>query len=411
MLFATVSFLAAKGAIETEKGPQKVACWYLWGGAEGERVEEMIQAFNKSQSKYIVEGLSVPDMQKIKVAIASGEGPDITDDFSDNVASYAEAGILEPLDTWIANDKYNMSDFIPAALEGVTINKKIYALPISVNLFMLYYNKAILADAGFDGPPETTEELLEMALATTKVEKGNMKVQGFPDFPTVYYLQPMSIACGGNFAAPNGALTPDNAGTLLALKTIVEYRKKAGLDAVLAFNASGAYLTAEDPFISKRQALRIDGPWFGKIVRDDLGIDLNYGVAPLPHPAGRPDLAGSNLIRSSVFYIPANAKAKEGAWAFMSWLHQKQQMAELSVKMGWVPARISSLDYPGFANAPDFSAYAAMAKSANLKAFPVFPAQSEYGRIISDEAEKAMTLAIGADEALKEAAKKSAALK
>ncbi len=416
LLLSSVAFLGfASGSNETTSAgtPKKVDFWYLWGGAEGARIEAMVSAFNAAQSQYNVVGLSVPDVQKIKVAIAAGEGPDTADDFSDNVASYASTGILQPLDSFISKDKYNVSDFIPAALDTVKYSGKTYALPVSINLFMLFYNKDLLKAAGIDSPPKTGEELLQDAIKTTKVASdGTIQVLGFPDFPTVYYVQPMSVAFGGNFAAGDGTLTPDNPGTRRALQLIVDYRKKFGADKVAAFDSSAAYLTKADPFVGGKQAFRIDGPWFGATLKNDLKVtDLNYGVAPLPYPAGESSLQGRNLVRSSVFYIPSNAKNKEGAWAFLSWLLSEKQMSKLSSEMGWVPARLSSLDSPLFANVPDFKAFAATAKSPNLQTFPAIPTQAEYGKIISDAADSAMLMSTSVESALQAAQKKAAALK
>jgi multiple sugar transport system substrate-binding protein len=152
--------------------------WYLWQDKEAARVEAMIQTFNASQSVYEVKGLSVPDVTKIKVAIASGEGPDTADDYSDAVASYASAGIAEPLQSYITKSKYDMSDFIPAALETCKYQGKIYALPISLNMFMLFVNTDLLKAAGVSAPPRTEKELLDIAIKTTKTNAdGSLKTQ------------------------------------------------------------------------------------------------------------------------------------------------------------------------------------------------------------------------------------------
>ncbi len=386
--------------------------WYLWGGQEGARVEEMIKLFNASQTAYEVKGLSTPDVQRIKVAIAAGEGPDVADDFSDAVASYAANGIVEPLDGYIAQAKYPTSDFISAALETCKYKGKLYALPIALNLFMLFYNVDVLNAAGLKNPPRTDKELLDFAIKTTRVNAdGSIKVLGFPDFPTVYYLQPMAVAFGGGFAAKDGTLAPESPGTQLALQTIASYRKQFGVSNVTAFNSSSGYLTDSDPFLNGLQAMRIDGPWFGKIAREDFKkTSLNYKVAPLPYPDGHPELSGSNLVRSSVFYIAANAKNKQGAWAFMSWLHLEKQMSVFCSQMGALPSRLSSLGSPLFKNAYDFTAFADMARSKNLKTFPTVPNQAEYGKIIADAADRAMLLEVTPAEALKAAAQKTVAL-
>jgi len=410
--FLAAGLVFAGGQEDTAKeGPSKVTFWYLWGGVEGEKVEAMIEKFNASQDKYIVEGLSVPDQQKIQVAIAAGDGPDVSDTFSSLTASYAKKGILEPLGGYIERDGYDLTDFMPSAVDSVSVDGEIYALPISVNLMMLYYNKDLLAAAGFDAPPATDEELVRYADALTKVDaSGSISVQGFPDFPEVYYVEHMAFSLGGDYGKP-GALTINTPASQRALQMISDYRAKYGLDNILAFNSSGGYMSAADPFITGRQALRIDGPWFGNHITNTLAVNLNYGVAPVPHSASIAGSEKSGQVQSSTFFIPSNAQNKEGAWAFISWLHEEQQMAELSVGMGWIPARISALGNEVFSDVVNFEAFADLARSENLTTFPAFEGQQELQKIVSDTYQTVLLNTAGVDEALVKAQKEADQLK
>ena len=83
---------AEPAAPETEK--EKVVLWHLWTGVEAGYLDDAVAAYNAQSDKYYVEALSVPDSQKIMVAIQSGDGPDITDDFTNNIGAYASKGIM-----------------------------------------------------------------------------------------------------------------------------------------------------------------------------------------------------------------------------------------------------------------------------------------------------------------------------
>ncbi len=397
---------------EKPKDRSVVDFWYLWGGVEGEYVEELIAEFNAGQDEFEVKGLSVPDMQKIIVAISSGEGPDITDNFSNNTASYVEKGMLLALDDYIARDNYDISDFVPAALDGGKYKDKLYALPINVNFNMMFYNKELLSKAGYSEPPKTEKELLEYAGKLTEMNSdGTMKVQGFPDFPNVYYTNSMAYALGGNFISADGTeLTPDNVGLKNAIELMQQYRNQFGIDAVIKFNASAKYLDATDPFIQGNQAIRFDGPWFGHTIKNVLKKDIDYGVAPYPAPEGQPGLAGGGEVSASTFFIPSNAKNKDGAWAFMSWLMSKENMIKFNDKFANLPARTSAYDAPELQDIPDFQSFAEAAKSPNLKSFPSFGEQGTYGKLITDEFELAVNGKKTADEALKTLKEKSAGL-
>ena len=124
--------------------------WYLWSGAEGAVVEEVIAAYNNSQDKYFVKGLSVPDVQKMIVAISSGVGPDVYDNFGNNMVQYAQQGVAMELDSFIQAEGFDLSVFQEAAMAQQQVNGKTYALPLCLNVYALYYNKALLAKAGFN---------------------------------------------------------------------------------------------------------------------------------------------------------------------------------------------------------------------------------------------------------------------
>ncbi len=403
---------STKADTSVKKEKSEVKFWYLWQGAEAEYVESLISDFNKSQDQYTVKGLSVPDVQKVVVALSSGDGPDITDNFSSNTASYADKGILEPLDDYIQRDNYDVSDFVPGALRGGQFDGKTYALPININFYMMFYNKKMFAEQGIAAPPKTADELLDDAVKLTKVNSdGSIDTLGFPDYPLVYYINPMSFALGGDFISSDGKLTPDNAGTVAAIDLMKRYRDQFGVDNVTKFSSSAKYLDATDPFISGKQAIRFDGPWFGNTVKNVLKVDLDYGVAPLPGPQGEPGMAGGGEISSSTFFIAKNAKNKEGAWAFMSWLMSRDNMTKFNSMFGNLPARTSCYDDPSLQNIPDFKAFAEAAVNPNLKSFPAIPQQAEYGKIVSDEFELAVNGKKSAEDAMSSASKKANALK
>ncbi len=389
-LMLLFSLLAVPVVMAGEK--EEVHFWYLWGGKEGEIIEQIISDYNESQDVYTVIGLSVPDQQKIITSIASGKGPDITDNFSSNVAAHASKGIYLQLDELIIRDGLNLSDFVTGALSSCKYNGKTYALPLSLNAMGLYYNKSLLKDAGFDHPPVTDKELLEMAIATTKVENdGTISVLGFPDFPTVYYTTNMSFALGGYYLnEEKTALTPDNQGTFKALKLINDYRNKFGYQNVQKFNASaGGYVSPNDPFILGEQALRIDGPWFINIVKE-YNPDLEFGIAPLPYPQGHPELAGGGELSTSTMFIPVNASNKEGAWDFMKYICSYEGNKTFIVEKGDIPARKSLLDEKVLVERKEFQTFLEIVKKDNLLPIPSFDNQAEFISILNHEAELVM---------------------
>ena len=401
-ILLVAAMVLTMGAAALAEDREKVVFWHLWTGNEAAIVDEIVENFNAYHDKYTVEALSVPDEQKIKVAIAGGQGPDVTDSFSANVPSYAGQNIMYCLDELIARDGVDMSQFIPAAAASCAYDGKQYAFPISLNLMMLFYNKDLFAAKNLEAP-KTDEDLLNAAIALTEMNAdGSMKVLGYPDFPWVYYLDNFAYALGASYTNEDDTeCTIDSEGFRRALEMMVAYRDKFGVENVTRFQSGGAYLDGTDPFLNNAQAMRVDGPWMNANMVAAGKADVNYGVVPLPYLKGHEDQAGRALVSSSMFYIPATAKNVEGGWAFLQYITLGEGGDLFVTKGGSLPAKASMLNNETLMALPDYPAFAELAASPNLTKLPRFEHWGDYSKLIGDEAQLVVNGKQTIDEAIK----------
>ena len=404
---------AGSSASKSTGAKTKVTFWSLWSGSDAmSKINKLVKEYNAQSDKYEVEALAVPDSQKIMASISAGNGPDLTDDFGSDVGKLASAGVMEPLDDYIAKAHYDLSDFIPASLASMKMNGKIYALPCNVNFSGLYYNKTLLKEAGYSEPPKTMEEMYDMAVKTTKVNQdGSIAVCGFPDFPNIYYMDAFATAAGGSWYTQDAKpVSPDNAGNTLALKLITDYRKKFGVANVAKFGASGQYLDPTDPFLNGKQTFRVDGPWMGKDIKETFKSNVDYGVTFIPYPEGHPELAGRANASSSMLYVTANSKNKEGAFDFLSYFVGPKGQEEFTIGTGDFPSRLSMLKNQLFLKGYDTDFYTQLAQSKNLTYVPSGPKNGEYNTIVTDQTELCMDLKQDINTTLKNISEKGNAL-
>ena len=270
----------AGGALAETTERQTVNFWYLWTGVEAEGMEEIIANYNASQDVYEVVGLSVPDESKIVVAIASNEGPDVTDSFSSNVSSYYDQGIMLPLNDYISETGYDTSAFPEAMMECCTVDGNIVALPMNIINYMMYINTDLLDAAGVE-IPTTGDELLEAARALTQVaDDGTIEVLGMPVYPYGYYLDAMVYGMGGSYTDDGETLNVDNEGFRKAVELLKAYYDEFGYDQISAFQTAGSWLDSTDPFLNGQQAIRFDGSWMANFI-SQYAPDLNYTCLPI----------------------------------------------------------------------------------------------------------------------------------
>ena len=118
--------------------------------------------------------------EEMTTAFASGVTPDVFQGGAVWAPQMARRNWAVPLNDFIsADEEWDWADF-PAGLQAdVTIRGDIVAVPYRQDLRTLWYNKEMLAAAGFDEPPTTWDEFLAVAQATTVRDGAGYDVEGY----------------------------------------------------------------------------------------------------------------------------------------------------------------------------------------------------------------------------------------
>jgi multiple sugar transport system substrate-binding protein len=187
----------------------------------------------------------------------------------------------------------------------------------------LYYNKKLLADAGFSGPPKTMNELAEMAKKLTKKgPDGSIDVAGFVPLLHFYEHTPNHTAAVWN--APwltkdeKSAIgkDPNWAAMLKFHQGLVDWY---GFDALQKFTSGlGDEFSADNAFHKGKLAMMIDGEFRTAFLRDQAP-DISFGTAPLPVPDGS-DRYGAGYVTGNVIGISNNTTNPEAAWTLIRYL-------------------------------------------------------------------------------------------
>ncbi|UOK56135.1 ABC transporter substrate-binding protein [Bacillus sp. OVS6] len=364
------------GATKSDK--VVVDFWYGWTGPEGEAMEEMIKEFNNSQDKIEVKGLSQSDYQKQLTAITGGNPPDIASQFGNNVVPWGTKGAMQPLDSYIKKSDMDMNDFIPAALDTVSYDEKTFAIPIAMHVSMLFYNKDILSEAGFDGPPKTIAEMKDVIDKTSDV-KSDGRLNRLGLWPGV---DPYTFAYtfGGDFWDPSkNEVTPDDPGVVKSIQLAKDIWSEFGSENLDRFSSGlGKYMSAQNPFFIGKYAMTIDGEWLPTFIKQ-YAPNLNYGIAPIPYDENQPEFANSGNINTSVFYIPKGAKHPDEAWEFLNWFAKKENMVKFTAKLGNLPTLNSALNDSAYADVPGFKEFLEYAGGK----YAFLPSITVYERIYS----------------------------
>jgi ABC-type glycerol-3-phosphate transport system substrate-binding protein len=125
-----------------------------------------------------------------------------------------------------------------------------------------------------------------------------------------------------------------------------------GLARIKQFAESfGNYFTEENPFLTGKVAMIVQGPWIANLVRQ-FDPDFDYGVAPFPSEHREPGDAPVGLIYTDVLVIPRGAKNPAAAMEFIAFT-QRQDMTERLATAHCKPSPLVNVSESFLANHPN----------------------------------------------------------
>jgi raffinose/stachyose/melibiose transport system substrate-binding protein len=127
-----------------------------WGAI----VEQIDQEFKAAHPGTEIVTESYPDQpyqQKIKIYATAKQLPDLFKFWSVTslLRPLVDAGFVAPLE----RADFESLGYLPGALDTNTYDGKLYGVPVSMDFWVVYYNKKLFKDAGIDHVPTTLDEL------------------------------------------------------------------------------------------------------------------------------------------------------------------------------------------------------------------------------------------------------------
>jgi multiple sugar transport system substrate-binding protein len=214
--------------------------------------------------------------QQLAQGFASGNPPDIFYLGNDQVATYAKAGDLAPLD-----GLKNVKAFYPSLKAAYTFGGHLYAAPKDFSTLGLVINTASWKSAGLTSKsyPTTWAQLAAVAKKLTK--SGQVGLCTNPEF---HRLGVFMVQAGGWLVSKNGKTATVNSANNLKAFNFVKSMLRAG--SMKLTNQLGVGWGGEG-FGKQDCAMTIEGNWIAGAMKNDYPT-VGYKVAQLPAgPAGK----------------------------------------------------------------------------------------------------------------------------
>jgi multiple sugar transport system substrate-binding protein len=257
------------------------------------------------------------------------------------------ANLFEPLDSFMEREPIEEpGDVFPGMVSGLRVGGRLYGLPFRHASSGLHYNQQFFEERGVAGPPQTIEELADVAKRCTYNRNGQ-PVVGFV-LPGVTYPNVIDIARAwdGEFITPDMRVVCNEPPMLQAV-TLLRELFQAG-----AFPRNFAAISTEDVNVwmqTGRAAMVMNSMGRNQIYNDPARSQFPGKFRTTTIPIAAELRSRFPVAPAKVEFwgmaIPRNSRNKDRAWALMREMLSKENTIRTALN-GNGPVRASAYDDP-----------------------------------------------------------------
>ncbi|WP_437906302.1 ABC transporter substrate-binding protein [Sorangium sp. So ce327] len=326
--------------------------WFAYGGKNREVLLSLVDQFHREQDRYRIDAVYQGDyfeaLAKLRTALAAGAAPALTHVVGEVVPYLAEAGVLEPLDRFLADAPGGDLDVVEALGQSGTFvgggERPLVCLPFNRSTPIAYYNRNLFRELGLS-PPTTWDELRATAARLVVRDGESTRRWGFECPVDWWFWAALVGQAGGDVVAPDGTPTLGGEAGVRALRfwqTLVHEDRTMKPPPGRDYNA---WQVTNTDFLAGRVAMIWTSTAFLRYLEDNASQagagKFEVGAAPLPR-----DVRASVPTGGTMFVMPRGAApaAQEAAFAFLRWMMQPEQANSFATRTGYIPVSRRGLE-------------------------------------------------------------------
>ena len=386
---------AEAAAAAAEPVTIEVTNWHTTEEQFGVPFREIVADFEAKNPGIKVELVDLPwfgTLDNLTVRAAGGDAPDVALLSEFWVPSLAAQGALQPMNDLVPADTLASLEWARGSLlDPYTFDGELVALPWYVFGFSLIYNKGILAQAGYDGPPATFDEFEEQIAAVAALDGdviglgadfSNGRGAGQQFYRWIW-------AYGGDVFDSEGNIAFDSPEAVSALTALTDLQAADGDALTVGINS----YAAREVFANEQVAFVGEAAWIRSILRGLSGqgeaFDDSWGAAPWPSGVDGTSIAP---VSSHVWAIFKQSDHPEESMAFINFLVSNAEHQETWAEVfGSTPVFQDQLDFAVFDD-PYYAPF--LAALENGRTLPLHPQEPVVATTLATAVQEALA---GAD--------------
>lgn len=333
--FITIALLSCR---HTAQQRTELDFWAM--GSEGENIAPIISRFESEHPRVKIRLQAIPwtaAHEKLLTAFAGRSTPDVCQLGNTWIPEFQALNALLPLDSLIDHSAtIHDSNYFAGIWETNRIGAHVYGIPWYVDTRLLFYRTDVLRRVGYNHPPRTWDEWLDISR--------KIKSSGSPEnyavfFPTALFDWQVPVILilsnqGQLFRDDNSRGAFDDAQTAAALRFYISFFQQN-----LAPRNMTQVTNVFQGFSSEFFSMMITGPWNISEMRKRVP-ELTGKWSTAPIPAGE---QGISLAGGASLVVFKNSKRPHQAWQFIEFLSRSDVQEEFfrltrdlpAVKKAW----------------------------------------------------------------------------
>ena len=339
----------------------KISIWYPDElGIKPKYVEKAVEDLKKKYPDIEVEvqRFKMPPGQffdKLILALASGEGPDVIHVPGDRIPQLASAGFIIPLDDYV--EKWpDWNNFFESVREASKYNGHVYAIPMALDTRFLFYRKDHFQQAGLPVPwePESWDDIVSAAKT--------LKEKGITEYPLVIYAgrQGMGATSDTGFlmllcGAGGKIYDPEDGKWIVKSKAILDvlyFYKRIYIDEKLVdpqiVTTPKPWTAMRNRFIEGGISILVEGAWVPGGWIKNKGkdyVDKVMGYTPMPGKDGGCVAIGG---LGMVWAITSQSKHPEIAFEFIKMISKLDYNVHFNLEDPHPSPRKDAVNHPDY---------------------------------------------------------------
>jgi multiple sugar transport system substrate-binding protein len=320
--------------------------WHTRRGSQEQALQAICTAFEQQNPGVTVtpryQGNYGELNKKIRASTQAKSLPALTVAYEDQVAEYMKSGTVLPLDSLVTDSTNGLKADELADIPAPYLNGNRYpqfggqllSFPFTKSNLVLYYNRTLMAKAGFKTPPQTWSELEKQSAAITAV----LGKPAFAFSSDASTLDGMIYSFGGEVLAEDGKHTRfDQPATVKVFELLQRMAKAKTLTEASGDDTASMFGSQLCAFTLNTSAGRVS---MEEKVKDSFDWDL----AILPHAEGVSPV--TVMYGPNVCIFKGTPEADAAAWKFVKYWVSPEVTARWARETGYLPVRKSAVKLP-----------------------------------------------------------------